>query len=418
MNLIVLVHGTQLHFWKPTRTRKKTHPAWFEEGASFRTRVEQALPAGLFRISLRSWSGGNRFRSRHAAATALRKQLGTRNYSSELVIAHSHGGNIALSAVQGKSLEGTAVVTIGTPFLTLSKRRASIFEILGYGLILVPLLMCLILLGGRLEELLPKLDFGSSFLGRTGQFLTFLAMIPVFIILVILAAGIIILLVMALRRKLERIRENISDRAVVSKAWRAGSNKNPLHCVYCAADEAYWLLKVYSNVINGYYFALLGTYAAITFLYLMPFFWDFKLFMIDLVFGEMGRDIALTPVPVSKYSKELRSSIIAVNAVFMLAAMALYFATYAIYVLLHLPFILSEVSFGLRDLPSALRSRISVTQIPINYKGHLSVTKVPMGLSGWSKLQLNHSAIIDRDETISKILQTINNIELADTRTI
>jgi alpha-beta hydrolase superfamily lysophospholipase len=67
-----------------------------------------------------NWSGSNTHRARRSAAQELREQLklNQTNYpaASQVIIAHSHGGNVALYAVNSTDLKDIKIVTLGTPF--------------------------------------------------------------------------------------------------------------------------------------------------------------------------------------------------------------------------------------------------------------------------------------------------------------
>jgi hypothetical protein len=72
------------------------------------------------------WSGDNTFAARDRASTQLRKRLEatlTANQSPLAIVAHSHGGTVAVAAVAQLTAEHRArivgVVTMGTPFATL-----------------------------------------------------------------------------------------------------------------------------------------------------------------------------------------------------------------------------------------------------------------------------------------------------------
>jgi len=85
------------------------------------------------RIAPFYWSGKNSYRDRKLASVCLRKQL-LAHFSAEpdvchYVVAHSHGGNVALRAVNNSMLLARAVkgiVSIATPFIVLKPSIASL----------------------------------------------------------------------------------------------------------------------------------------------------------------------------------------------------------------------------------------------------------------------------------------------------
>ena len=97
---------------------------WFAEGSEFRTRLTAALSKhGLSaEISPFTWSGANSVRERDKAAGLLAEHLCTKQSeypgSKQVVIAHSHGGNVALRALD-RIGDKIFLITIATPFVEI-----------------------------------------------------------------------------------------------------------------------------------------------------------------------------------------------------------------------------------------------------------------------------------------------------------
>src|SRR5208337_5070958 len=74
------------------------------------------------------WSGRNTHRARIAASddlkSLLKEAFEKRRQSHHYLIAHSHGGNVALYSLADKSVsEGlTGIITMGTPFICCRDR--------------------------------------------------------------------------------------------------------------------------------------------------------------------------------------------------------------------------------------------------------------------------------------------------------
>src|SRR5262249_17867901 len=148
--LITLVHGTWPRGFFPRLFRFKQWireligwrqpgeppPFWFEEGSSFFTRLTTELGGISHKIRLLPWTGGNSIFERDQAAHDLAKHLSTEHadqpQATQLIIAHSHGGNIALRALrhlQERDAFGSCrtdcanllVVTLATPFIEVHK---------------------------------------------------------------------------------------------------------------------------------------------------------------------------------------------------------------------------------------------------------------------------------------------------------
>jgi hypothetical protein len=99
---------------------------WFEEGSSFRQRLEQLLqhyrlPA---KVDAFEWSGANSIFERYAAAKRLAESIDTSHASApegmHVVVGHSHGGSVAmlcLRHVKDEARKNLRVITLATPFM-------------------------------------------------------------------------------------------------------------------------------------------------------------------------------------------------------------------------------------------------------------------------------------------------------------
>lgn len=141
--LITLVHGTWPRgAWRdvfltpfygrwPTRACPKS--LWFAEDSEFRNRLVGAFSGRGFspRVSPFLWSGANSVRARNEAAREpaerLRVAQSDRPGCCQLVIAHSHGGNVALRALDQLSAahEEIFIATIATPFVEILPTKLS-----------------------------------------------------------------------------------------------------------------------------------------------------------------------------------------------------------------------------------------------------------------------------------------------------
>jgi RNA polymerase sigma factor (sigma-70 family) len=129
---IILVHGTWGRGFFPKRHEaSQRNKRWFEEGSQFRAGLEAALKSASLDWPIRAflWSGANSVRARDGAARALSDELRTELKDDPdaraVIIAHSHGGNVALRALQQlNSVAGQIkVVTLATPFLRVFAHR-------------------------------------------------------------------------------------------------------------------------------------------------------------------------------------------------------------------------------------------------------------------------------------------------------
>src|SRR5215813_1201657 len=133
---IILVHGTWGRGFFPKRREVSLYPPnkryWFEEGSQFCAGLDAALKSASLDWPIRAflWSGANSVQVRDSAAQELsgqlRKDLQEDPDARAVIIAHSHGGNVALRALQHlDSMAGRIrVVTLATPFLRVFARRS------------------------------------------------------------------------------------------------------------------------------------------------------------------------------------------------------------------------------------------------------------------------------------------------------
>ncbi len=140
---ITLVHGTwPRNVWRdvfltpfygkwPSRSFPKS--LWFADGSEFRNR----LFAGLSKRGLSApispflWSGANSVRERDKAAQELVEHIRAKQSdypsSTQVVIAHSHGGNVALRALDQLGVTGDEIfiATIAIPFVEILRTKLS-----------------------------------------------------------------------------------------------------------------------------------------------------------------------------------------------------------------------------------------------------------------------------------------------------
>lgn len=124
--VVTLVHGT---FAK--------HAPWMRDGSELCTELRKELQGTVLRRFC--WSGGNSHAARLQAGDDLAKYLLTvkKDFpeAQHFVIAHSHGGNVALYAMEKTSPDAklgedvAGIVTLATPFITLRKRQLPRFVI-------------------------------------------------------------------------------------------------------------------------------------------------------------------------------------------------------------------------------------------------------------------------------------------------
>jgi MFS family permease len=113
--VVTLIHGT----FAP-------EAPWVKDGSKLRCAIQKAFPDAVEFRTL-CWSGGNTIGARRDAAEKLRKQIVNEPFgpnTRHFLVAHSHGGNIALYALRDPVVREriAGVATLATPFL-IARRR-------------------------------------------------------------------------------------------------------------------------------------------------------------------------------------------------------------------------------------------------------------------------------------------------------
>jgi hypothetical protein len=126
--VITLVHGTWGRGFFARNSRKARRPRWFEPGSDFRRNLDAHLTTENMVLEYDDfqWSGHNSVLERDRAAQSLAKHLRAQTEQFpgyvKLVIAHSHGGTVAMRALhhlQQAVGETIRLVTVATPFVQI-----------------------------------------------------------------------------------------------------------------------------------------------------------------------------------------------------------------------------------------------------------------------------------------------------------
>ncbi len=198
--LITVVHGTwprglfpkiaRFKQWaRGLMRRKRLGPPlfWFEEGSPFLDRLSTELADIPHKIRSVPWSGANSIFVRDKTAHILAEDLSAEHaeypQATQLIIAHSHGGNIALRALYllrkrdasglcGAEMPTPLVVTLATPFFEVQHAdlgdRPSVIRFLVLYAMAFLVLTALLFISG-----VPLLDeFGTYALKVTVKLLT------------------------------------------------------------------------------------------------------------------------------------------------------------------------------------------------------------------------------------------------------
>lgn len=230
---VLLIHGT----WAGGGR-------WTHAGSKFRTRLASGLKDIGYepRFETFPWNGANRWRARVTVAKELNEHLdrvaSERDKAWEfLVVAHSHGGNIATEAVRNRlrkqpELPIRGIACLNTPFLTHEVRGSSAY--LFVWLLLAIALGAAFFATGGLErnndlpnEVLAIAHYQTGIFTRANLFTALIAI-----------SGIVALL-LALSKRLQAHQQDF--------AW--GPRPNVL-CLSCPDDEAITFLGLGEGISN------------------------------------------------------------------------------------------------------------------------------------------------------------------------
>jgi hypothetical protein len=126
----ILIHGTWGRGFFPKLNVPYKKKSWIDIGSEFASQLLSSFRHHDTAIYAFHWSGSNSIIERNSAATALRghiRELLKKEVKSTFVlIAHSHGGNVALMAMEPSFHSRVLVITLGTPFLRMSSSRVTV----------------------------------------------------------------------------------------------------------------------------------------------------------------------------------------------------------------------------------------------------------------------------------------------------
>src|ERR1700688_1437825 len=120
--IVTLVHGTWAHIWRSK---------WYEDGSPFVETLRRTFKGVDLHLMPFSWSGANSIYARRDGADKLAglvsASLDQFPDEQHLIVGHSHGGNVALKALEiiGSKGRRVRVVAVATPFLRVYRNSLS-----------------------------------------------------------------------------------------------------------------------------------------------------------------------------------------------------------------------------------------------------------------------------------------------------
>ncbi len=389
MKSVGLVHGT----FEPNAD-------WCDPGSIFYETLRRRLHRDQYIIEELHWAAKNTFRSRYAGSLMLQRKIARAlaGSSSLFLVSHSHGGNVAVKASDAHFGKGVKHAFIGTPFIRVKMKVTDISWF--FGLMFMPTMIWSFYLVGSafaavFDFLIPQLDSflrAYSVLQLVAVLIGILVMIPICGFFTVLFA----LLTSWLLSAIPRLQQNMRDKKVIPLTNTRAPVGQAL-CVYTFFDEAYWTLKIATQLLTIILMAAYLTTAGSFLFSLLPIYIDFKLSVIKTIFGDFGLRGALTPVPPCRFCKPEQSPLL-IGMFFFPASTILPLGMLILRWLANL--LLLRVTFGLFDLPTALNSRISVSRTPFHASSKVSEKRVTLSTPAWSRFRYRHSILV-RDEAIA-----------------
>jgi len=207
---VTLVHGT----FAP-------NAPWTMENSVLRNTLKSSLDGPVV-FSVPDWGGANSQAVRRKGADKLGRQLAEQSEmypnAAHFVIAHSHGGNVALMACCSERVaaELKGIVCLATPFLSFAPRRYVLnlsILLAGFSGFLALVLLTLIAEKETVSSIATDHEYATALLGQSYLVVTrWLGEIWSLLVLILIGAGLIWLSLIAGRKIALRIRR-LQDRA-------------------------------------------------------------------------------------------------------------------------------------------------------------------------------------------------------------
>jgi hypothetical protein len=220
-HVVTLVHGTFARNANWTLPESELHRALINRFH------------GHIKINTFSWSGANRNRARMAAGEELFCRLSENNLAHpsayHFIIAHSHGGNIALYATKTQSAQDalSGIICMNTPFVSVTRRDAEqLFFLLG---VLVAV------------ALAAQFVISAPFIGAYS--------IAANILIGCLAFGFYRYVVV---RRVRRVQDNLRARRdeIISNESLPKLNKPRVLCLSSASDEVLGIFQIFEGITS------------------------------------------------------------------------------------------------------------------------------------------------------------------------
>jgi hypothetical protein len=367
--VITLVHGT----WG-------SKSKWLEEESTIRKHLETSLKRRVEFVTPR-WNGRNVSSARQEAASIVRNQL-KENFerykdAEQYIIAHSHGGNVTLYALEDRDIEQkiAGVICLNTPFISVVRRNTKV--ILAQLVVLIGVFPLIFLMQNIFTAFEETAFRGAAFLG-----IGLSIFIGIVILATILTGNVLAPFASWIYQKRER---------VIGQLLPSPIERCPIFCLSTAGDEPVAVLGFSEAIAN------------LPYLLMHIIVWPFA-FVLAFAAQSLGYIPPLSLVA-QPPSEAMFSSMFIYAPGFLIALQVLAVA----------------ISFAFRGLPLGegigwrrlfynLFVRISVSVVPINCRNvHFEA------YDGKSSGVLMHSQIYKDEKAIEIMADWINKQKLEDT---
>jgi hypothetical protein len=402
--VITCVHGTFARRAK-----------WTDPESEFAQSVKALLPGPACFCS-HSWSGANTQKARRFASSQLKQKLLEQfdQYptAAHFLIGHSHGGNIALYALDDEAIQlrMSGVVCINTPFVTATTRHTQnliLFLIASLSLsvaILLSLLLVGFVIGGFLWLLNPELVHWTN----ANQ-------LPM-VALPIVALALIVTLwlfwrLFRLRTRIDNFFQRQRDQQI--NAIRLPTIKHtPILCLWSCSDEIYGLFSFFEGLANLPYILMHAFFSSAVFLASAGYAYWLYLGFAWGVLPSLWSSLATSPAAIAYNTVYYGTSFAALLIAPIFVGFAVLFQYLAVLLISAIPlnFMLRIIPVGIsfKDVVSSFFVRLSFTFVP------LTAHKLQFCEVVFPPRFLNHSAAYSNENSIRIMSEWMKQTSLGE----
>lgn len=369
---------------------------WTSPDSDFVRSVRSLLP-GDVSVYSHTWSGANSQKARRQASTELKQKLidqfERHPAAAHFVIGHSHGGNVAMYALDDDSVQSrvNGVLCVNTPFITVTTRHTQnmiLFLIISFSLCMM-IFLSLFFVGFVVAGIAWLLSPERVVSENPGQ----LAIAMVFMALIFWLFWRLFNLRTRIDNYFQRKRDHLIETTRLPTIKRT-----PIFCLWSCSDEVYGFFSLLEGLANLPYILMHAFFSIAVFMsgaaYLL---WFYTLFPWSSFLG-MSSELATNPSAIAYNTLVFGFVFILLVSGPVFVGFGAVFQYLISLFLLAIPlnFILRIIPVGIsaKDLMSSFFVRLSFTFVPLTAQ-HVEFREVMLPLRF-----LNHSAAYRDAESI------------------